>query len=159
MTRVNKPSFQIAITILFFALAGCSTNDGTAENIEVVETFMAMLDAQRFGDLESVLCPNLQVHLSGIDLTRDQFIQRARGVYERFPDFRHEIDDILGVENKVVLRATDYATQAETGRSITVGQISIYRIDDGCIAEWWEEFDRFGFNSQLATPDSVDNPE
>ena len=113
---------------------------------------MEALDAQNFDELNEILCPELVAHLAGDDLNRDAFIEMARGAYAAFPDFRHEIDELFATTDRFVLRATDYATHAESGRSVSFGQISIYRIVNGCIAEWWEEYDEFGLNEQLSGP-------
>jgi predicted ester cyclase len=157
----------IFLLAILLSLEGCESSgeasdrtiEGSAEDIKVVEQFMVTLDAQEFGDLEDVLCPELVVHLAGEDFGRTEFIQRTRGVYKRYLDFRHEIEEIFAAPDRVVLRATDYATHAETGRSVSFGQISIYRIEDGCIAEFWEELDRDGLKRQLTEPDPESHTE
>ena len=55
-----------------------------------------------------------------------------------------------------MLRTTNRATHSgdfqgipPTGRSISFGQIAIYRMVDGKISEIWEEADLFGLMQQL----------
>ena len=152
-------ALQKICLLLAVLLVGCAAEEDSTGDVRVIERFMATLDAQAFNDLNEILCPELVAHLAGKDLNRTEFVQMARGVYERYPDFRHEIDEVFAATDRVVLRATDFATHAETGRSVSFGQISIYRIEDGCIAEWWEEFDKFGLNEQLTRPDPEVNYE
>jgi predicted ester cyclase len=145
-------SIKYVVILVIVVFAGCSSNYGSDADMRVVERFMTALDAQNFDELNEILCPDLVAHLAGDDLDRDAFIEMARGAYATFPDFRHEIDELFATTDRVVLRATDYATHAESGRSVSFSQISIYRIENECIAEWWEEYDEFGLNEQLSGP-------
>lgn len=118
--------------------------------------FMELMDAQEFDALGEVVAPDLQLHLGNATLDRDETESMIRTVYEAFPDFTHSVEEIRAVDDRVVMRATDRATHrgvfrgiAPTGGEIVVGQIGIYRMEEGRIAEIWEQFDTHGLMEQL----------
>ncbi len=135
-------------------------------NKELVLRFMELMDTHNFHALGEVLASDFYLHLGEASLNRDDTESMIRGFYEAFPDFTHTVEEILAVGNRVVMRATDRATHhgsfqgiAPTGRQAVAGQIGIYRIAEGRIAEIWEQFDMHGFMQQLQGPDSPDQPE
>ncbi len=61
-----------------------------------------------------------------------------------FPDLAYDVEDAFGDSDRVALRCTTRGTHtgeflghAPTGRSFSVQQIHIFRIEDGQIAEHW----------------------
>jgi hypothetical protein len=73
-----------------------------------------------------------------------------------FPDLAYDLDDAFGDGDRVALRCTARGTQtgeflgrAPTGRSVSVQQIHIFRIEDGRIAEHWACRDDAGMLRQL----------
>jgi steroid delta-isomerase-like uncharacterized protein len=61
-----------------------------------------------------------------------------------FPDLAYDVEDVFGDSDRVALRCTTRGTHtgeflghAPTGRSFSVQQIHIFRIEDGRIAEHW----------------------
>ena len=128
----------------------------TERNKATVLRFMELMDAQNFDALGEVLAPDLQLRLGGSVLDRHESEAMIRTVYDAFPDFTHTVEEVLAADDRVVLRATDRATHrgvfqgiAPTGRQIIAGQIGIYRMVNGLIAEIWEQFDIFGLMQQL----------
>ena len=126
------------------------------KNKEIVRRFMAGMDNGDFAIFDEVWAPDIIFHLAGADLDREQAEGFVRMVYESFPDLQHTLEDLMAVGDKVVLRATNRATHrgefqgvAATGRRISIGQIAIYRIADGRIAEVWEEVNLLGLWQQL----------
>jgi len=72
------------------------------------------------------------------------------------PDIRVPIEDMMAEGEKVAVRWTAEGTyQGEllgippTGKRIRFGGISIYRLDEGKVAEVWEQIDMLGFMQQL----------
>lgn len=123
---------------------------------DVVLQFMRLMDNHELDSLAEVLAPDIRVHSGQSELDRNQLEEMIRMFYRAFPDFRHDVEDVLAIDGKVVLRATDRATHqgdfqgiAPTGRKVTIGQIGIYRVVDGKIAEIWEEADVMGLMQQL----------
>jgi len=73
-----------------------------------------------------------------------------------FPDFHFELADLIAEGDRVVVRVPFTGTQTgrlmdigPTGRTVRVAEILILRIQDGRIAEGWEEFDELGMRLQL----------
>ena len=142
------------------------TSDQTERNKAAVLRFMELADARDFNAFDEVLTPDFLMHLGETTLTREELNSLASGVYEAFPDFTHTVEEILAVGDRVVMRATDRGTHrgpfegiAPTGRSVVFGQIAIYRMVEGRIAEIWEQVDFQGFMQQLQAPDSADQAE
>lgn len=127
-------------------------------NKKIVLRLIELADAHNFDALDEVLAPDVALHIGEASFNRKQTKMMLRASYEAFPDFIHDVDEIFGVADRVVLRATDRATHrgpfqgiAPTGRRVAAGQISIYRIADGRIVEIWEQFDMYGLMHQLQT--------
>ena len=79
-----------------------------------------------------------------------------------FRDLHISIDQLLGVEDKVVGVFTFTGThggvlfgQAPTGRTISVRQIAIYRLEGGQVVEEWEISDQLGLMQQLGAHPGV----
>jgi steroid delta-isomerase-like uncharacterized protein len=73
-----------------------------------------------------------------------------------FPDLAYDVEDAFGDSDRVALRCTSRGTHtgeflghAPTGRSFSVQQIHIFRIQDGRIAEHWACRDDAGMLGQL----------
>lgn len=128
----------------------------TDRNKDAVVRFMRLMDSHNFERLNEVLVPDLKLHLGAANLDRTQTEDMIRKFYLAFPDFTHTVEDVLAVDDRVVLRATDRGTHrgvfqgvAPTGRRVLYGQIAIYRMVSGRIAEIWEEADILGLMEQL----------
>lgn len=73
-----------------------------------------------------------------------------------FPDSSFMIDDVIAEENKVAVRHRLLGTHRgelqgipPTGRSVEVGGIVIFRIENGAIVEAWLNADIMGMMQQL----------
>jgi predicted ester cyclase len=73
-----------------------------------------------------------------------------------FPDLHISIDQLLEVGDKVVGVFTFTGTHqgdlfgvAPTGRSVSVRQIAIYRVEDGQVVDEWEISDQLGLMQQI----------
>lgn len=77
-------------------------------------------------------------------------------VREAFPDLRHTIHELVAEGDRVAVRWTMKGTHRgpfsgipATGKPVAFGAISIYRFQDGKIAELWAQVDRLGLLQQL----------
>jgi predicted ester cyclase len=82
--------------------------------------------------------------------------QEAADFRRGFPDVISTIEDLIAVEDKVVARwrsrAThrgDYMGIAPSGKEVQFMGISVYRIEEGKIAESWTVEDQFGLMRQI----------
>ena len=75
---------------------------------------------------------------------------------DAFPDLRFTVEDQIEEGNEVVTRWTCSGTQRgefqgvpPTGKKVTISGISIFRFDDGKVAEEWSNPDLLGMMQQL----------
>jgi predicted ester cyclase len=73
-----------------------------------------------------------------------------------FPDFHFALEDMIIQGDKVALRIPFTGTHQgkfmglePTGKKISVTETLILRIEDGKIAEMWEDYDEYGLRMQL----------
>ncbi len=87
---------------------------------------------------------------------KEEMSQVLKSWHETFPDYKHDIKEMIAKGDFVLVRAIDTATHEgefqgipATGNKIEVGAIMIYRIKNGKIVEAWEEMDVLGMMMQL----------
>ena len=127
-----------------------------ARNTRIVLDFFDLVDRHQFDAAAALLTPDFHLHFSGLELNRDQTMAMIREVYESFADFKHDVQETFGVDDRVVVRIIDRATHtgtfegvAATGRPITIGQIAIARVAEGKITEMREEADLLSLMQQI----------
>ena len=107
--------------------------------------------------LDELTAADYAYHLGG-QPARDKAAMRqfVQGVHAAFPDWRVELQTIAADGNAVAVRWTGRVTHQgvfvgipPTGKQIDVTGINVYRIDDGKIAEEWEQMDSLGMLQQL----------
>jgi steroid delta-isomerase-like uncharacterized protein len=133
-----------------------TTGTSTERNLQLVLRFCAVLDGQQFAEVEAMLSPGFHLYFSGQQLNKEQTMALIRSVYVSFADFRHEVQETLAADDRVVVRFIDRATHTgdfegipASGRTIELGQISIFRVAGGQILEIREEADMMVLMQQL----------
>ena len=83
----------------------------------------------------------------------EKFVREIRGA---FPDIKVKVEDIFGVDDKVVLRWSAIMTHTgdalgipASGRTVRSRGITIARIVDGKIVEGWDSWDQLGMLEQI----------
>lgn len=144
------------------ATVGGGASAASAANEAVIRHYVALINSHQYEGLRDVLAADFKLHLGNEVLDRDQTIEISKSVFESFPDFNHTIEDVFSSGDRVALRVIDRGTQAgafqgiaASGRKIEIGQISIYRMVDGRIAEVWEQADLAGLLQQIRAPAST----
>jgi steroid delta-isomerase-like uncharacterized protein len=86
----------------------------------------------------------------------DGLMKGWAAVQQGFPDGRIQIEDMIAQGDKVAKRwsfrgthTADYMGIPATGKVLTTSAITIYRIEDGKVAECWWERDSLGWLQQL----------
>ena len=86
----------------------------------------------------------------------EDFTSAVTGSRAAFPDLKVEVDDQFAEGDRVVSRWHATATHRgeflgvqATGKRITITAIHIHRIEDGKIAQLWEEINLFALMKQL----------
>ena len=104
-------------------------------------------------------CPDFQHYDSGAPDPGggpEGYKRRNSGFLKAFPDRKVTIDDMVAEGDKVVTRSTMRATHRgdlpdipATGKRVTVTATIISRMQDGKIAEEWEDWNALGMLEQL----------
>jgi ketosteroid isomerase-like protein len=104
-------------------------------------------DAWNRGDLAAVdetHAPTYRYHRPshpGVTRTRDDLRRQITDARRDLSGLRIAPDDLFAAEDKVVLRYTLTATHAATGNPIAITGVSIFRLADGQVVEYWGHAD------------------
>lgn len=123
------------------------------------------LEAFNTGDLTAFLelhTEDVVLHGASEDYEGLEGIEKyTQNMGTAFPDAEVTAEDLFATEDRVAARFTMIGTHegpfhgAEpTGREVELSGISIFRVEDGKIAEWWLESDQFGALQQLGVIES-----
>jgi predicted ester cyclase len=105
-----------------------------------------------------LMAPHVTLHYRGqsIPLTPESATAVVKRWRTAFPDFHFRIEDVIAQGDRVVMRIPFSGTHlgpfmgAEpTGKKIDVSETLIFRIENGLIAEMWEDYDEYGLRTQL----------
>jgi len=122
------------------------------KNLDVVDEIFAT-------DYVGHVPPNPEIH------GPEGFKQFSAMLFAGFPDPQYNVDDMVAVEDKVMIRWTATSTHTgefmgipPTGNQITTAGITIYRIANGLIEEDWTNANFLGLFQQIgvAPPTSED---
>jgi len=128
-----------------------------ATNKAIVRRYVEqVLNEKRHDLLEEFLTENIELHGSGIapglELVKQWFATFATA----FPDGYTTIEDMVAEDDRVVARTIFNGThKAEmqgipaTGKVVNISNITIFRLDNGKIAEGWLVNDNLGMMQQL----------
>jgi len=107
--------------------------------------------------LDDLTHETFSYHLGGQPpRSREQMKQFLGAVHTAFPDWRVEIRAIITEGNDVAVRWDGHATHlgefqgiSPTGKKVSVCGINMYMIEEGRIAQEWEQMDTMGMLMQL----------
>jgi predicted ester cyclase len=134
------------------------TGDAEAGNKKLVRRVFAAIDAHVFDQLRELWAEDMICHMVGVPdpMDKNTTIEFIKSFYAVFPDFTHELHDVLAEGNRVVVRLTNHATHeiefeglAPTGKRIQYASVHMVTIEAGVIEEWWLLEDNLGFMTQL----------
>jgi predicted ester cyclase len=151
------------IMLLTVFSTGCApqSSDLTTANKEVVRQWFAALDAQDFDALTDLMDEQFVIPTRVIDgapraVGRDATFELIRGFYRSFPDYTHDIEELIAegdrVAAKVVLRGThlsEYLGVAPTGIQVSYAGTYMMTVIDGVLTEVWSLDDVINVLSQL----------
>jgi steroid delta-isomerase-like uncharacterized protein len=129
----------------------------TETNKAIVRRYFDQVLNEKQHDLaEEFLTDNIELHGSGLAPGLDVVKQWLTMFAAAFPDGHQVIEDVVAEEDRVVARTTFNGThQAEmqgipaTGNSVSIPSITIFRMENGKIAEGWLVNDNLGMMQQL----------
>jgi steroid delta-isomerase-like uncharacterized protein len=128
----------------------------TTRNEELVKgVFAEVFNGRDLHRIDDYFMPEYR-HDAPISAGRDSFKAFMASVLDAFPDFEGTLEDVVSASDKVVCRSVWRGTQRgpllgipATGRSVEYGVIEIFRIEDGRIAEHWQQSDTLTMFQQL----------
>jgi steroid delta-isomerase-like uncharacterized protein len=160
----------ICLVVLGLVCPGCvpSSTARLEQNKALVRRFLDEMDKGNWAIFDELLARDYVYHMSGRSkpVTREEYVQFARGFRAAFPDGRMTVEDMIAEGDKVVMRYTSRGTHKgdfmgipATGKEVVSTGIVITRIAEGKIAEDWEEFDGVGFFQQLGVIPPIEEPD
>jgi steroid delta-isomerase-like uncharacterized protein len=115
-----------------------------------------VLNEKRHDLAEEFLVDNIELHGSGLAPGLDVVKQWLTMFAAAFPDGHQVIEDVVAEADRVVARTTFSGMhQGEmqgiqaTGKRVSISSITIFRLDNGKIAEGWLVSDNLGMMQQL----------
>ncbi|MDH3292627.1 MAG: ester cyclase [Gemmatimonadota bacterium] len=144
------------------AFAGCapSSERQLEENKAIVEQFTEVLNAADFDALDELVTEDFRRHSQATGEvqvnSREEFKELQRSFLTGMPDQRVTIQMMIAEGDKVAGLATYSGTQTGpmgefpiTGKAAESTFLSIFRFENGKIAELWVEWDNLAMLSQL----------
>lgn len=158
--------------IAFILLAGISCQDQQtlneltefqqmktkeANNIELAKKFYKYLDAVQLDSIRLLLAPEIKIYYqSGEPVTFSDMEPAIKMFYASFPDYKHEFEDIIAADDKVVFRISYSGTflnpfmeMNPTGARFSYKGIQIFQFADEKVTNFWAVEDELGLMTQL----------
>ena len=137
---------------------------GIEENKDVVFKFIKALETHDVSIIDEIMSSDGVIHSMGLrDTDREQL--KAMLSAATFSDAKHVFEDVIAEGDRVSLRFTvsekhtgKYNNIEPTGKSVTFARFSIYRIQDGKVAECWTLLDSLGLFQQLGALPPTEEP-
>ena len=129
-----------------------------SQNKEIVRAFFAAIDKGDLHTLEGLLSEDFSLNAAGLTRPwrKEEVFQDIKKYYTSFPDWTHEIEDMIAEGNKVAVKLTQRGTHkapfegiAPTGARVTKPALHVVPISHGKIEEWWAIEDDLGLMLQL----------
>ena len=118
--------------------------------------FDQVLNEQRHDLADEFLAEDIELHNTGLPAGLEAVKQWYTMFAAAFPDGHMTIEDVVAEEDRVVVRTTFNGTHQgvlqgipATGKTVSVSAITIFRLDNGKIAEGWLVSDNLVLMQQL----------
>jgi len=138
------------------------------ENKELVRRFVhEVFEDLNANSVDELVAPDFVSHTWGFKgNARDALKKVTTSMGAALSDIDFRIEDLIAEGDKVATRLTSAASQTgefhgmpATGHRYEIGEIHIFRIADGRIAEHWHQYDLPGLMSQLKGDDATPHGE
>lgn len=126
-------------------------------NIELAKKFYKYLDAVQLDSLKALCAPDAKIYYeSGDPISFDDIAPLIKMFYASFPDYKHEIDEIIATDDKVVFRITYSGTFTNPFMEIKPNRtkfrykgIQIFQFTNNKLTNFWAVEDELGLMTQL----------
>lgn len=117
----------------------------------------ALINQRNLDVLDELIAPDFVDHSPWNAAETVQDLKALfKGLFAAFPDFKATVEDLIVVGDKVITRVKMSGTNTgelmgmpPTGKPMTTRLIEVNRVGGGKIREHWENWDEFGFLTQL----------
>jgi steroid delta-isomerase-like uncharacterized protein len=154
---------RLTIALILVALvAGCgpSSTARLEENKDLVRRFTAAINEANWDAFDELLTEDFRRHsqaTAGVRVnSREEFKQLQDSFFATMPDQHLHIEILIAEGDKVGSLGTYSGTQTGpmgdfpvTGKSMEIDFLSVFRIEEGRIAELWVEWDNLAMLAQL----------
>ena len=131
-------------------------SDAPANKV-VIAAYLREVDRGNNEALRDFGRADLVLHLPGFPpLNLEAAVESGRNFRTAFPDISHESQELIAEGDRVVLSTVLKGTQAgsfqgmaPTGRPVTIDVMTVFRLEEGRIAEIWELADLLHLFLQL----------
>ncbi len=127
-------------------------------NRQLILVFYQCFDDRQMDRAVELLASDFVAHLAGVSepLDRAGFRDFGMSFYSAFSGGKHQFDEVIVTEDRVVTCGTFFATHVgefqglpPTGKQIKLAVMHIDRIENGKIIEHWGQGDVLGLMQQL----------
>ena len=122
----------------------------------ILREYLTTYNAGEWDDLADFCTADYRHHTNDVSLTSDQVARGAEWIRSGLEGFRVEVDDLVSEGDRVVVRFTGRGRhtgslygESPTATDVTITGITIYRFEDGAIAEDWEAVDEHDLRQQV----------
>jgi predicted ester cyclase len=128
------------------------------QNKEIVRQVFAAIDSNNFKKLNELFANDFGLMGPGLETPwkQDAVFQAMETHYKSFPEWTHNIEEMIAEGDKVAVKLIQVGIQKEmyegipaTGIKITNPAMSIMTLVDGQVKDWWVIEDNLGFMLQL----------
>lgn len=164
-----KRSFFILLIVLF--CTGCmnkadkkefenfkSVKEIQNQNKEIARALFTAIDKNDFVKINELLSDDFSLSAPNVQQpwNKENLFEAIKTFYTAFPDWTHNLNDLIAEGDKVVVKLTCRGTQkttyenfSPTGKPVTQDAIHILTIIDGKVKDFWALEDNLGFQVQL----------
>ncbi len=127
------------------------------KNVELVRRFYHNLDSGKLDELESLFAPKAKMfYESGDPVTLAEMMPLIKMFYSSFPDYKHGVEDVFAVGDRVVARLSYSGTFKDgfmgfepNGLSFKYVGVHVFQFVDGKVSTFWGVEDELGMMTQL----------
>ena len=126
-------------------------------NIELAKKFYKHLDAVQLDSMEALCAPDMKIYYeSGEPASLSDMEPAIKMFYTSFPDYKHEIEDIIAAGDKVVCRiaftgtfSNPFMDMSPSGVKFRYKGIQIFQFANSKVTNFWAVEDELGLMTQL----------
>jgi steroid delta-isomerase-like uncharacterized protein len=148
------------LSVALVAAFGCQrpVEDPGAANKDLVRQFYAAVDKNDFTKLGTLLADDVVIEFAGVPdrLDKKAFLGLVPIVFAAFPDYTHQVDELVAEGDRVAAKVTYHATHKgeyegipATGKAVVYNGAHLFTIANGKIRHAWALEDNLALMTQL----------